>query len=127
MTKKLRGILINPKNKTVEEIQIDNADCSTIATTIGAELVELVRVGRFDDLWLDEEGLLQSPNPHGYFIWRGASQIFAGRGLILGHDREGESISTRAPVDLVRAAVEFIDNPDEDAIEPRFGWIAVRA
>ena len=39
--------------------------------------------------------------------WRGAPQPYAGRGLVLGNDREGETRSVTWTVDQVRRCVSF--------------------
>ena len=88
------AFLIDPEFGTISQIEISamstlkdlykNIDCHTV------DLVGNVLDGH--DLFVDDEGLLYDVPPHGLFQIRlpdGYETILAGRGVIIGHDGEG--------------------------------------
>lgn len=98
----LNAILIDPFTKTVKAIKI-NHGLDAMYNVIGCELVDVARIDGENDLWVDDEGLFNSPT-HA-FLLKGMHQPFVGRGLILAHDDEGESISTTLTVDEIEMSV----------------------
>lgn len=106
MTAKLRGIFIDPTTQSVSEVLVDKHVDSYIAKQIGSEYIDRVVVsndlnsGYGDDLWIDDEGALVQPNEYGYF--KLGPHYFAGKGLILSFNDEGETLGTNLPVALVR-------------------------
>lgn len=126
----IRGILIDPTDKTVQSVLIHPG---TTAKAIGCEYITCVTIsegngkwsGYGEDLWLDDEGLLVQPNPYGYFrlvseIDGSVTPMYAGRGLILGFDNDGESVSTKLSIADVFPTVEWIDFKDAipEELEP---------
>ena len=85
----MRVILINPYNQTIKEA-VYGGDYREIYDLIGCRTFDVVSLSDADDLYVDDEGLLKDDNR--YFSWSGRN--FAGIGLILGHDDEGETIET---------------------------------
>ena len=69
-------------------------DCTTF---------DVVMLSDADDLFVDDEGLLKDNR---YFSWSGRN--FAGKGLILGHDDEGETIATTYDLQEVVDRVEWL-------------------
>lgn len=104
-TDTMRGVLIDPTAKTVTDVQIKKDTYKRIGEAIRCDTITCTSVSSQDDLWLDDEGLLTRPNPHGYFKLGG--HLFAGVGLILSHDDEGNSVSTRIPLALVQSTCVF--------------------
>lgn len=89
----MRAILIDAKNKTVTEIDVD--DTNTLKhwyELIDCDLVEVAHyMSEKNHILVDEEGLFKSPNE--FFTYSGAHQPFAGNGLIVGVDSNtGESV-----------------------------------
>lgn len=107
----LRAILIDPYTQKVERITLDLANgrglLGELYQTIGCDTVTAHALGTGVDLWLDDEGLLVDDPT--LWLLEGASQPFAGRGVILGHDEEGESTSCPEYVkpDDIRGFVSF--------------------
>ena len=85
----MRVILINPYNQTIKEA-VYGGDYREIYDLIGCRTFDVVSLSDAGDLYVDDEGLLKDDNR--YFSWSGRN--FAGIGLILGHDDEGETIET---------------------------------
>ena len=107
----MRAILINPFNQTIKEA-VYGGDYREIYDLIGCSLFAVVRLSDVDDLYIDDEGLLKNDNR--YFSWSGRN--FAGLGLILGHDDEGETIETTYDLQEVVDRVEFL--PEEHRETP---------
>lgn len=117
----MQGILIDPSRRRVEAVDVLKDTYKRIPEMLGCRLMTRVGVseasdgsGRGDDLWLDDEGLLTDPNPYGYFRLRSVDGqrvtpgVYAGRGLILAHDGEGESVGTALTVGDVFPTVEWL-------------------
>lgn len=101
-----KGILIDAVNRTVTEIEVGGLDDMYEAmrvdlVTIGCQLDEI------NDIFVDDEGLLKSPEH--FFYYEGAHQPFAGSGLVLGKDAEGETVSTTKTLAEIKAKVKFLN------------------
>lgn len=121
----MKAILIDPSNKTVSEISL-SGDWKDIAKHLGCEYITVAFYIHADDkhapdvCYVDDEGLLINPNPNGYFRMPGLGYpgTLAGKGLIVGSTYAGEEAPAFHNADTVAGAVEFIDSPDPDSIEP---------
>ena len=99
----MKGILINPYNETIKPVEY-TGDWRDIALLIECDTFTVSRVDEVNDLYLDDEGLLIQPNR--YFMWK--KQVYAGIGLLLGHNEEGNSIDTTLTLKDVEDAVEWL-------------------
>ena len=99
----MRVILINPFDETVKEA-VYGGDYREIYNLIDCRTFDVVSLSNADDLYVDDEGLLKDENR--YFSWSGRN--FAGMGLIMGHDDEGETIETTYDLQEVVDRVEFL-------------------
>ena len=99
----MKGIIINPYNETIKPVEY-TGDWRDIALLIECDTFTVSRVDEVNDLYLDDEGLLIQPNR--YFMWK--KQVFAGNGLLLGHNEEGDSIETTLTLKDVEDAVEWL-------------------
>lgn len=104
----MRAILIDPFTKSVEEVTT-NGKLDDIYRLLNVELITTVTLSDTDALFLDDEGLFVPKEQQEYFHWTGSMQPFAGRGLILGADWEGESADAEIDIDTVRKRVHFLD------------------
>jgi hypothetical protein len=101
----MKAILIDSINKEVKEVEIDkgidnmykllNCQIFTIATYLPKE----------DAIFVDDEGLLNGTDV--FFTYEGAHQPFAGNGLIMGCDDEGESTDCKISFAEVKDKVKF--------------------
>tara|TARA_R110000851_G_scaffold16046_3_gene52583 strand:+ start:21184 stop:21561 length:378 start_codon:yes stop_codon:yes gene_type:complete len=87
----MRGIVINPYTKTIEEVIIKKNDINSVysaMTWLGHE-VSIVQVAfvlpQGDNLLVDEEGALKMGRP----VWKLNGIAFVGCGLFLGSDNDG--------------------------------------
>lgn len=101
----MRAILIDPYTRTVTEVD-NNGKLDGLYKAIGCEMVEAIRVGDNETMWLDEEGFLSEGRP--VFRLNDNPQALAGRALILG-DKNGDSAPTRLPLAAVAHAVKWTD------------------
>ena len=113
----MRGLLIDPITRTISEL--DREDDSLIGEIIMAVtgMVEVVPLTKSHDLWIDEEGRCVYPHPCGYFEISG--QVFAGRGLVLGVDREGGCKGATWSAERLENLVRWIDTPPAEDVEPQ--------
>lgn len=101
----MKAILIDSINKEVKEVEIQkgieemykllNCEIFTIATYLPKE----------DAIFVDDEGLLNGTDV--FFTYEGAHQPFAGNGLIMGCDDEGESVDCKISFAEVKDKVKF--------------------
>lgn len=113
----MRGILIDPFNRTIEEIET-TGKLPEIYSMLGVELITIVHIGETDVLFLDDEGLFVDRHEQEYFQWAGASQPFAGKGLIVGTDEDGDSTDAEISLEEVNGKVSWIDKETTD-IDPQ--------
>lgn len=107
----MRVILVNPFDETVKEA-VYGGDYREIYDLIECRTFDVVSLNDADDLYIDDEGLLKDNNR--YFSWSGKN--FAGKGLIMGHDGEGETTATTYDLQEVVDRVEFL--PEGHKEEP---------
>ena len=109
----MRAILINSKDKTVTEVNVD--DTNTLKhwyKLIDCDLVEVAHyMSEKNHILVDEEGMLKSPTE--FFTYNGGHQPFAGNGLIVGIDiNNGESISCDITLEEATKNVMFLNGND---------------
>jgi hypothetical protein len=91
----MKAILIDPIKREVIQVEMDQKDtlqsmyklieCTTVA--------QPVNFPNGDDLWIDDEGWFQDyPDGRAGFIMEGWAYAIVGRGLITGHDNDGNTI-----------------------------------
>jgi len=112
----MRAILIDPFTKTITEVEY-SGDYKQIYKLINCDTFTVSCLSDADDLFLDDEGLLKDNR---YFTWNG--HPFAGKGLILAHDDEGDTISTTYDLHEVLDRVEWL--PEGHKEEPYMEFIA---
>lgn len=106
----MRSILINPYNRTIEEIGISGSlediyrtlSCVEHEVTV-VTIASLPQVG--EALYVDDEGLLL-PGRKVFDIW---GHQLAGCGLILGVDDEGSTVDTELPFQTVQTMVTWTE------------------
>ena len=98
----MKGILINPFDETIKEVSI-LGNLEDIYLLTECSTFDVVALSETDDLYVDDEGLLKDNR---YFTIYG--KPIAGRGLIMGHDVEGNSISTNLSLQEIKDVVEWL-------------------
>lgn len=107
-----KAILIDVNNKTVTEVTVtkdsEGSELKSMYELIGCEMVEVVNIGE-NDIYVDEEGLLNLLPSTNFFMWKGYPQPLAGNGLILGYDdNTGDSTDVTLTVEEVKNNVRFM-------------------
>lgn len=101
----MKAILIDPELNMVKEVDY-SGDFNEIYKLIDCSTFTCVDLGDGETLYLDDEGLFK--NETYLFQMKGAYQPFAGKGLILGTNDEGDSIGTKLTPIAVSMKVEFL-------------------
>ena len=102
----MKGILIDPFTRTVTEREIGPNNLKDIYDSISAECFSCVELDDRDALYVDDEGLFRENQE--YFSIGNYPQPLAGRGLILGTDPEGASVTPKVSIGKVQAAVRWL-------------------
>ena len=115
----MRAILIDPVAKTVTDVEtsgkLESIDgLPGIYELLKVEIIPAVTLpveSHVETLFLDDEGLLK---PNHFFRMYGYVQPFAGRGLVLGTDGEGDSVSTDFITEGFARLVTFEGGPEAE-------------
>jgi len=92
--KKFNAVLIDPYANTVKNVTY-NGDFRHIYELCQIRTFDFVPLQNTDDLFVDDEGLLNLTPETRFFAIDGETGPIAGRGLVLNHDSQGESISAK--------------------------------
>lgn len=104
----MKAILINVNDKTISNVETTEPTLQSWYKLIGCDLVAVgVNLDDHDSIMVDDEGLLTLTEKSNFFTFEGAHQPFAGNGLIVGVDEEGETIPPNITVAEVFRKVEF--------------------
>jgi hypothetical protein len=105
----MRAILIDPESQTITTLEYAGS-YQDIYKLIGANTFDVRPImGPGESIFFDDEFLLkmkEGGDAKAFFILPGLDPI-AGKGLILGVNGGGESISTKVTVDWVKANIKF--------------------
>jgi hypothetical protein len=122
MTKKpYRAILIDPEARRITVLEI-NLTVAALHELIGAETLGNFRLARFDqdghiDMgWVDDGGLSRGLPIHG-FLFPTAKDPVAGKCVIIGANRMGETASCRIPIAILHQDVTWLG-----LIRPEMTW-----
>jgi hypothetical protein len=111
----LRCILIDPVAKTVTESEYDGDNYKNIyklltdeSNGLKVDTFDAVRIDEHNAIFVDDNGLLRvhEGGPEFYFRY-GKGSPLVGRGLIIGNDDEGESVSASLPLKQVQDEITF--------------------
>jgi hypothetical protein len=117
------GFLIDPAARSIAPWPY-NGDWQTIAPAIriGQSPFTIVEIDDGDVIYVDDEGLLKPLD--WFFAIKGAHQPFAGCGLVLGSDDEGETVSASITLQELKRRILHLRIVDQHPI--RFlAWDAV--
>jgi hypothetical protein len=115
---KISAILIDPFECKVSQVQFDGGDHEAMyplmshpvhpVDTFTTARVDILKAN--DALFVDDEGLFKSPVR--WFQIAGGHQPFAGKGLIVGADLRGNGATAVTSINLVSAAVLFLERQE---------------
>ena len=99
----MKGILINPFDETIKEVEY-TGDYREIYSLIECTTFDCVRLTEIDDMYIDDEGLLI--NDQRYFSINGNN--YAGKALLLSHDDEGETKATNSTLQEAKDMIQWL-------------------
>jgi hypothetical protein len=107
---KVKAILIDAVNRSVSLVKIE-PKLEEYYKLIDCDLMQIaLEFPNRDTIMVDEEGLLKEAKY--FFTHKDGYQPFAGNGLVLGTDREGETVDVKTSVEDVRKAVKFMSREE---------------
>lgn len=108
---KLTGILIDPWEKRIKEVEVSQNDITDIYKLLDIQVFTVVGLSDSESLFIDDEGLFKNDQRFFYTELYPHNPL-AGKGLILGLDRaSGDSKSTRFTVEELENKVMWISDP----------------
>ena len=113
---KVKAILIDAEKQEVREIQYDtDKGIQEIYDAVGCRCF-CIACGFIDNnvVYVDDEGYLNGTKNF-FKIKLHSSQWFAGNGLLLKEDEEGNTVDTTISVDKLRGEVVFMRCDDEES------------
>jgi hypothetical protein len=106
MAQPCKAILIDPFKRTVSEVDW-NGDYHHIYQLTDCDTFDVARINaKGDGIFVDDEGLFKEEQA--FFVYNGYGNPLAGKGLILGSDREGESVKPHVTLKEVQEKVAFV-------------------
>jgi hypothetical protein len=105
----MQAFLIDPANKAISTVELpDTGDkLPAIYKQLQCDTIDAVPLPNGDTIYVDDEGLLKPILQ--FFAVRGASQPFAGRGLVVGIDAHGRSVTPTITLAELTNSVKFIE------------------
>jgi hypothetical protein len=88
---KPQGILVNPHDKTVARVNLDDLNLKTLYKLLDVDIIDIVGLGDTFCMVVDDEGLLDESGAQRYFTMHG--DLYAGNALIIGTNDEGDLCS----------------------------------
>jgi hypothetical protein len=116
----MKAILINPEFQTITEVEF-TGDHRAIYSHLGkgVDTFDVAQPKPGESIYVDDEGLLKADDgmESHFFEWEGLT-MFAGNGLVLGCDADGNTTDTSYTVEEVRDLVHWHDDIDFVGFEP---------
>jgi len=106
----VKGILIDPFACTVTEVEHDADRYEGIYDLLSHETMKIgtftvVQLNHGDAIFVDDDGLLKPCDR--FFIWKHYHQPLAGKGLILGSDDQGDTVSAKITLAAAKKLVRY--------------------
>ena len=103
----MRVILVNARDRTITETEIDGS-LKSLQHIVGG-LISVVHDGLDDNhhCYVNDEGLLD--NPLHFFMFKDGHQPLAGNGVILSSTDDGDEAPCTLPLEWVKERVTFMD------------------
>tara|TARA_R100000149_G_C5830902_1_gene106519 strand:+ start:426 stop:755 length:330 start_codon:yes stop_codon:yes gene_type:complete len=102
----MKAFLIDPKNQSITEVDYDNSDYKNIYKLIDCGTFTTVDINKEGDcIYVDDEGLLYIDIKHMFTLDGNRNTSYAGKGLVLGTDSDGESCEPIITLDELKERV----------------------
>ena len=111
----MKAILIDPFDQSVSEVDY-NRDHKEVSNLIDCGPIDYVSLDDTNDIYVDDEGLLKNPTRYfRIFSYKTMRLVtLAGKGLILGHNDDGETIATTLNANDYAESVQFLPEGHEE-------------
>lgn len=111
-----KGYLIDPEAKKITHVRHDTKDYRQIYDIIDCHPspFTVVHLDDHDVIFVDDEGLLK--NPRYFFNIKGYPQPIAGKGLVLGGDSQGETVSANIEYEELCELITFSEHSVKDMV-----------
>jgi hypothetical protein len=112
MSKPHRAILIDPEARRITELETE-ITVAALHELIGAETLDNFRLALFDEDghvdmgWVDDGGLSRGLPIHAFLFPRAKDPV-AGKCVIIGASRMGDTTSCRIPIEILRQDVTWL-------------------
>jgi hypothetical protein len=103
--KDVKGILIDPFEQTVTEVEIKDYDYKKIYPLIGADMFQAVGLDEVNAAFIDEEGLFKPIQK--FFMIKDYPHPIANKALVLGSNEDGDTVSTTLNLNEVKDLITF--------------------
>ena len=108
MAQVIFGYLVNPLEATIRRVEIKREKVlQGLYDWIGCIRTQAVMLDENHDIWIDEDGWL-TPARAAIEVHTTKGRLLAGRGVILAHNAEGESVSPQFPIEHFREQIDAI-------------------
>lgn len=102
----MKALLIDSTNQIITEVQVNSWE--DYSPLIGCQIFTIATyLENQDCIMVDDEGLLV--NPENFFAVDGVPQPFAGNGLVIGTDDEGESAEPQIGIEELKNKITFLN------------------
>lgn len=109
MSKMIRMILIDSEKKEVTEFAAHpGASLEAMQQSVKGMIERATQLPNGDDVYVDEEGLFKGYKS-GFVLPGIGHQPFIGNGVVAGCNVEGDTISAKSSLDVLRKQIKFID------------------
>lgn len=102
----MKAIKIDVTAQTVTDIVLAPG-LESMYSAIGCDCIDRRVLDAKNDLWFDDEGLLQNPQQP-KFSFGTYPHLFAGNGLICGYNANGVTIGTTLSAEQIRPFIRFL-------------------
>jgi hypothetical protein len=104
------AVLIDPTNRSIMYVEYDG-NYQSIYKLIDAQCFDVVRIDKGDTIFVDDEGLINGKGMRaGFFVYGNYPQPLAGKGLVLGVDDEGDSVSCANSLAFFENNISWVDS-----------------
>lgn len=100
----MRAIKLDATNETIDYIEL-NGTLADLQKHVGGYIEIGIQFPNGDLLYVDEEGLMKAPTT--YQLWKKEKRVFAGSGLIVNVDENGDDAPPLTSIEDIKKSMSF--------------------
>lgn len=110
----MRAIKIDAEKREIYEIEINEKDSlEQMQSVVGGYIELCLHLADGDAIFVNEEGLLQSPeNKQHWILYEGHPQPWVGNAIVCGSNRNGDTRSVKTSCEDLRKVISFLSLDD---------------